>query len=40
MASIKLSDVNLKFPMSYDARSLRVDLLKGFKNQNKNFSFV
>lgn len=40
MALIKLKDVSLKFPMSYDARSLRTDLLNGFKTQNKNFSFV
>ncbi len=40
MASVKLSSVNLKFPMSYNSRSLRADLLNSFKNQNKNFSFV
>ncbi len=40
MASVKLNDVNLKFPMSYGQRSLRSEFLKGFKNQNKNFSFI
>ena len=40
MASVKLNDVNLKFPMSYGQRSLRSELLKSFKNQNKNFSFI
>ncbi len=40
MASVKLNDVNLKFPMSYGQRSLRSELLRGFKNQNKNFSFI
>ena len=40
MASVKLSSVNLKFPMSYNSRSLRADLLNSFKNQNKNFSFI
>ena len=40
MAIIKLSNVNLNFPMTYvDNRSLRNNLTQRIINKNKNFSF-